>query len=362
MPVETSIWKVDGDDVSAKVDFSVIESEKRLEEILKKNISILGNEYLIIGRQVRTSYGKIIDLLAISRSGKITIIELKRDRTPREVVAQTLDYASWINQLSYSDIEEIYKDNFGKEKPFEKAFVDKFDENIPEEINEEHDMLIVSASLDNETERIINYLSSKYNVPINAVFFRFFKDNSAEYITRTWLLDPLLVEEKAETKQGLSKSEAWNGLDFVVNIDSSDEMSAWEDYRKYGFISASGGQRYASPLSRLFVGARVFAMIPQKGYLGVGEVVKQREKIRDFEIEENGIKKKLSELPLKAKFLVENLNDDNLCSYVVGIKWIKAVDENLAYWERGLKANQNTAFKLNSSFTIEKLSAHFQIE
>jgi hypothetical protein len=28
--------------------------------------------------------------------GRIHVIELKRDRTPREVVAQILDYGSWV--------------------------------------------------------------------------------------------------------------------------------------------------------------------------------------------------------------------------------------------------------------------------
>jgi RecB family endonuclease NucS len=36
---------------------------------------------------VLTSYNKYIDLLAIDRNGSIVIIELKRDKTPRDVVA-----------------------------------------------------------------------------------------------------------------------------------------------------------------------------------------------------------------------------------------------------------------------------------
>jgi hypothetical protein len=35
-------------------------------------------------------------------------VELKRDRTPREVVAQALDYASWVERLDAEDIAAIY--------------------------------------------------------------------------------------------------------------------------------------------------------------------------------------------------------------------------------------------------------------
>lgn len=303
MPIETGIWKIGEQNRTEKIDYSVIRSEKSLEDIIQKNSEILGGEYLLLGSQVRTSHGKYIDLLAINRSGKISIIELKKDKTPRDVVSQVLDYASWVKELSYESIIEIFKSSFGEDKSLEKAFAEKFDDNIPDEINEEHDMLIVCTGLDSETERIINYLSRNYNVPINAVFFNFFRDGGGEYITRSWLIDPCIVESQARKASTLNKSAIWNGKDFVVNVDGSNGVYAWEDYRKYGFISASGGNRYVSTLNNLFVGARVFAMIPKKGYLGLGEVLDTRKNINDFDVVIDGKTQKLLELPLNASFL-----------------------------------------------------------
>lgn len=43
---------------------------------------------LIIGRQVINSFGKRLDLLAMDSEGALYVIEVKRDRTPRQVVAQ----------------------------------------------------------------------------------------------------------------------------------------------------------------------------------------------------------------------------------------------------------------------------------
>ena len=45
---------------------------------------------MLIGRQEDTGYGGRIDLLAVAPDGALILIELKRDRTPREVVAQAL--------------------------------------------------------------------------------------------------------------------------------------------------------------------------------------------------------------------------------------------------------------------------------
>ena len=89
MPLEVNIWKIDQSRVS-KIDYSSLESEKKLEDIIENDIGVLSDDLLIIGRQVPTSHGKSIDLLAIGVEGKVSIIELKRNKTPREVVAQIL--------------------------------------------------------------------------------------------------------------------------------------------------------------------------------------------------------------------------------------------------------------------------------
>lgn len=122
MPIEVSLWNISSDTIK-KIEYSSIDSEKRLEDILCEDLSILDSDLLLIGRQVPTGYGKYIDMLGIDPTGKLTVIELKRNRTPREVIAQVLDYASWVKDLSYADVKEICNDFHGTE------FESLFDEN-----------------------------------------------------------------------------------------------------------------------------------------------------------------------------------------------------------------------------------------
>lgn len=49
----------------------------------------------MLDRQVETDYGTFIDILALDGEGVRHVIELKRDKTPRDIVAQALDYGSW---------------------------------------------------------------------------------------------------------------------------------------------------------------------------------------------------------------------------------------------------------------------------
>src|SRR5437762_2911787 len=64
--------------------------------------------WMIIGRQVPTPWGKFIDLLCIDGEGKIVVLELKRDKTPREVVAQALDYGSYVKTIQADELRRIF--------------------------------------------------------------------------------------------------------------------------------------------------------------------------------------------------------------------------------------------------------------
>ena len=74
---------------------------------------------MLIGRQEDTGFGGRIDLLAIAPDGSLVLIELKRDRTPRDVVAQALDYASWVEKLRAEDIAALCANVSETLPPFE---------------------------------------------------------------------------------------------------------------------------------------------------------------------------------------------------------------------------------------------------
>ncbi|MCY4087466.1 MAG: endonuclease NucS [Actinomycetia bacterium] len=64
---------------------------------------------LVVGRQVSTSLGGFVDLLGVDREGNTVVVELKRGRTPRETVAQALEYASDVGRLDAAGLEGILR-------------------------------------------------------------------------------------------------------------------------------------------------------------------------------------------------------------------------------------------------------------
>lgn len=134
MPVEMGMWRIDGD-TPRRLAAATLPSEATLEQYLEKDPSLLGERLLVIGRQVRTPFGKIIDLLAMDGEGNLHVLELKRDRTPRDVVAQVLDYGAWVSTLDRDTLIDLANRHLGEDVAFEAAFEDVFGTPPPDELN-----------------------------------------------------------------------------------------------------------------------------------------------------------------------------------------------------------------------------------
>jgi hypothetical protein len=175
------LWQVKAKDLQ-EIKCESLNDEQRLQDWLVKDKSILEIDVLLIGRQVATTSGGAIDLLAIDAQANLVVLELKRDKTPHELVAQTLDHAAWVNALSYEQIDTIAKGFTGK--PLWQAFNDHFGVSIPKTVNASHSMLILTSELDDSSERIVRYLAGQHKVPIHVLFIAIFKTASGEFLAR----------------------------------------------------------------------------------------------------------------------------------------------------------------------------------
>jgi hypothetical protein len=360
MAIEVGIWRIDSGPVR-RVNAARLEAEKRLEDVLSEDISILGlPPVLVLDRQIVTDFGAFIDILAIDAEGAVYVIELKRDKTPREVVAQALDYGSWVVKLGAEQIATTFESGrFANGRTFADAFADRFGAE-PETINETHRLIIVATELDASTERIVEYLADVFGVPINAVFFGYFRDGTAEYLARSWLRAPSDTERRPVGSKRVQ--EPWNGTDFYVSF-GEDERRDWEDAREFGFVSAGGGTWYSQSLSGLKTGHRVFVHLPGRGYVGVGEVTDRVKPAREFRVTlTDGQEVPVLDAPLRAKAHGRDADNPELAEHFVRVAWIETVPREQALKWKGMFANQNSACRLRKRATLERLYDHFRVE
>ncbi|WP_084421068.1 endonuclease NucS domain-containing protein [Henriciella litoralis] len=344
----TNLFKVQGNELVA-ASAGRLSRESQIEDWVERNPALLGLDAMIIGRQVPTAHGKYIDLVAMDREGTIIIIELKKDKTARDIVGQVLDYASWIKTLSTADIYKIAEQYTSKH--LTSAYSEYFNENIPEQLNSTHSMLIVASELDPSSRRIVEYLSEEHGVAINTAFFNVFEHDGGEWLTTDFLLDQAAVEERSERKV----KAPWSGY-YFVNAGIGEDRG-WTDMVRYGFIGASGGSFYTKRLDQLKPGDKVFVYDKGNGYIGYGIVNQSKVRASEFSTE-NG---PLFSQPLEQPNIKLNAEDSEIAEYVVGIDWSKTFDVSHAKRFKGAFANQNIVCKLRDQATIEFLIQAFEV-
>ena len=358
MPIQHAIWRV-GDQPGVLVK-SKLASEQQLEATIVREPGILSSEWMLLGQQEITTHGGRIDLLAIAPDGSLVLIELKRDRTPREIVAQALDYASWVNDLTADRIVQIYS-RFSQGGSLEVDFRCRFGIELDEEmLNQSHQIVIVAAELDPSTERIVSYLNAR-DIAINVLFFQVFEHRGEQLLSRAWLFDPGETQANVNTAISIKgEKEPWNG-EFYVSFGETSERS-WDDARRYGYISAGGGNWYTQTLKLLSPGNRVWVKVPGIGYVGVGEVTASVQPASEFIVPtEAGEQLAMNVVRHGEKYRATADNLD-LAEYFVCVKWLDAVDSHKAFNEVGLFGNQNTVCQPMTPkwrHTVERLKAIF---
>lgn len=356
MSVEMRMWRIDGRE-PRPLATAALPAERELHQFLLRDPSLLGIRLLVIGSEVPTPYGKRLDLLAIDTDGNLHVLELKRDRTPREVVAQILDYASWVSTLSRDDVIDIADKHL--DQPFEAAFEDVFGSAPPDELNGELQLTVVASELDSSSERIVAYLRG-FGVPVNAVFFSYLEDDGRRYLARSWLATSDEGTPSASSAAKRGKRAPWNGLDWYVSFGGG---RSWDDAKRFGFVAAGGGKFYSQTMRSLPEGARVWVNVPGTGYVGVGKTLAPARRWREALVKVAEDWGKLAEQDLvgtpHAHF---DALDEDVAEWVVPVEWLDARPVTEAYWEKGMFASQHSACKLRQEFTLERLANHFGLD
>ena len=225
------IFRLEGDDFSnAKLVIAQetnLELESHLEDWLENSPWALVQDELIlwIDRQpsARDEDGTIFpDLLGVDAEGNLVIVEFKRERTPRDVVAQLLEYAAWADKLSEEQIQEIAETYFEtrdefKGKQFYDAFKDVFDISDTDEVpplNRNLRLYIVAGNIPARVARVCRFLRTTQGMDINCINISIYQTEESDEVIVSMEIkvgNENAIASKTQRQPTNSQTPQWTG-------------------------------------------------------------------------------------------------------------------------------------------------------
>ena len=135
----------------------------------------------------------------------------------------------------------------------------------------------------------------------------------------------------------------------------------WDDYRKFGFISAGQARRFRDAMLAFEVGDVIAAYLPRHGYIGIGKIIKEALPIKQATVDN----KPILSLPLTCQNMDDGSDSDDTSEYVALVDWIVTLDRKDAKFERcsGLYTPQKVRASLdNQPDTVSYIESNFDID
>lgn len=217
--LDTTSGQVSGQLVRAQA--AGIDLETDLESWLEDSPTVLLEEepILWIARQASAPTAQTVlfpDLVGLDSSGNLVLVEVKRGRTPRDVIAQALEYAAWAARLTHQQLERLASDYWhGKEQApstLEDAFYEMFlaeDETAPlPDFNQRQILFIVAEEIHPRVAEVAGYLREQSALDVRCVDFDVFRAASGEILVS---VDTVVGESPGGAASTRRRSGTWSG-------------------------------------------------------------------------------------------------------------------------------------------------------
>ena len=222
---EIKIWTIDGSDVQEIQPTNQTESEQWLEENIVSKPELLMPGLTLVGRQTQTEGGPL-DLLGVDSDGRLVLFELKRGTLSRDAVAQIVDYASYLEDMSLDALVKHIADNSGahgidKIEDFEEWHSENSDADSLDNLTPLR-LFLVGLGVDDRTERMVNFLADK-GVDISLLTFQGFLYEGKTLLTRLMRVEADDASEPRPATRRRSTAELRNSL-----INRANEFQVYD--------------------------------------------------------------------------------------------------------------------------------------
>ena len=238
MKTDIGIWEIDRESrVGSKLDLADrIETEQMLEDVLVANPNVLLGGLTLVGRQIPVGTG-YIDLLGIDENGRLVVFELKREKLTRNAVAQILDYCTYLETLSDSDLKKLIVERSGIHGIISiEDFGEWYANQYPTDALRPVKMVLVGLGVDMTAHRMVAYLAERH-IDISLLTLHCYIQGDSMLLARQMRIakDPHKFPRAGTGARDLNrKANEYGVADLWKDAKKSLDYSIRTNYTKFG--------------------------------------------------------------------------------------------------------------------------------
>jgi hypothetical protein len=172
-----------------------------IQEWIDKSPEILGEDLLIISKELILPSDIRLDLLAIDRKGRLVIIELKRDDSGKFVEWQAIKYASYCSNFQQDEILEYFAKYLESDENDARQQIEDFIEVELENMNQEQRIILVAKEFHSDVASAVLWLRD-FEIDIKCIRLQPYIDTDDNLFITPTIIIPL-----PEAKDYIEKKE-----------------------------------------------------------------------------------------------------------------------------------------------------------
>jgi len=203
--------------------FSTLRLKERydVEEWIEKTPEIIGEELLIIYKELMLPSRIRLDLLAIDKKANLVVIELKRDDSGTDVEWQAIKYTSYCSNFLQDDIFKYYAEYLQSDEDEAQLKIEEFIDEEIDKLNEKQRIILVSKEFHSDVISAVLWLRD-YEIDIECVRLQLYLDQDNQLFITPDLIIPLPEAKDYIQKKETKQKEIKRNIKSSFSLEKSD--------------------------------------------------------------------------------------------------------------------------------------------
>jgi hypothetical protein len=191
-----------------------------IEEWIEKSPEILGEDFLIISKELPLPSGIRLDLLAVDKKANLVVIELKRDDSGSDVEWQAIKYVSYCSNFLSDDIFTYFAQYLESDTDSAKHKIEDFieEETQLEKLNQNQRIILLAKEFHSDVVSAVLWLRD-YEVEINCIRLQSYVDNDGDVFITSDLIIPLPEAKDYVEKKEVKEKEAKRPIRRIFSLE-----------------------------------------------------------------------------------------------------------------------------------------------